>query len=156
MWEESLKNPSTPDNSFIPKRIDAYPLSKVKFDGNCLRKNNASFLHENVVNLYITYKLVSWSRDLNRVFTLGICLFGAVKLTKNTNPDKYGYSGYGNGFDARSQFLWSDSTWGKNVMFLGVNNSSSWFFLICLFFIWTRNCFQVLSNISNISNSWLF
>ena len=126
MWEESLKNPSTPHNSFILKRIDAYPLSKVKFDGNCLRENNASFLHENIVNLYITYKLVSWSRNLNRVFTLGNCLLGAVKLTKNTDPDNYGYSGYGNGFDASSQFLWSDGTSGKNVaMFFGVNNSSS-------------------------------
>ena len=46
-----------------------------------------------------------------------------MKLTKNVDPDKYGYSGYGIGFDAPSQFLWSDSEWGKNVIF-GVNSSS--------------------------------
>ena len=28
-------------------------------------------------------------------------LFGTIKLTKNDDPDKYGYSGYGIGFDAR-------------------------------------------------------
>ena len=28
-------------------------------------------------------------------FTLGNCLFGTVKLTKNADPDKYGYSGHG-------------------------------------------------------------
>ena len=27
---------------------------------------------------------------------------GAIKLNKNVDPDKYGYGGYGIGFDARS------------------------------------------------------
>ena len=36
--------------------------------------------------------------------TLGDFLFGIVKLTKNANPDKYGYSGYVIDFDARSNF----------------------------------------------------
>ena len=39
---------------------------------------------------------------------LGNCLFGAVKLTKNVDPDTYRYSDYGIGFDVCSQFLWSD------------------------------------------------
>ena len=30
--------------------------------------------------------------------------FGAVALTKKANIDKYGYSGYGIGFDRRSSF----------------------------------------------------
>ena len=33
--------------------------------------------------------------------TLKNCLFGAVTLTKNADIDKYGYSGYGIGFDRR-------------------------------------------------------
>ena len=37
-------------------------------------------------------------------FTLKDCLFGAVKLTKNADPDKYSYSGYGIGLDFRSRF----------------------------------------------------
>ena len=56
-------------------------------------------------------------------YTLGNCLFGAVKLTKNTAPNKYGSSGYSVGFDAHSQFSWSDGESGKNVIF-GVDNSS--------------------------------
>ena len=75
-----------------------------------------SFLHKNAVNLYIGYKLGTRSRDLNTDFTLHNSLFGAVKLTKNSNPDKSGYSDYGIGFDARSQISWSDGTWGKNVI----------------------------------------
>ena len=31
-------------------------------------------------------------------------LFGAVKLTKNADPDKYSYSGYGIGFNSCSLF----------------------------------------------------
>ena len=54
------------------------------------------------------YKLDTWSRDLNMEFTLDECLFVAVKLTKNANPDKYRYSGYGIEYDARLKFLLSN------------------------------------------------
>ena len=36
--------------------------------------------------------------------TIKNCLFGAFTLTKNTDIDKYRYSGYGIGFDRRSSF----------------------------------------------------
>ena len=44
-------------------------------------------------------------------------LYRAVKLTNNTDPDKYGYSGYGIEFDTRSQFLLLNGKWGRNVFF---------------------------------------
>ena len=47
-----------------------------------------SFLHKNVVIVYISYKLDTWSRDLNTDFALGNCLFSDVNLTKNADPDK--------------------------------------------------------------------
>ena len=56
---------------------------------------------------------------------LGNCLFGAVKLIKNAGPDKYRYSAYDFGFDEYSQFSWADGCWGKNVIILGIHNSSS-------------------------------
>ena len=43
-------------------------------------------------------------KDFNKGFTLANCLFGAVKVTNSADPDKYKYSGYGIGFDSRSQF----------------------------------------------------
>ena len=46
-----------------------------------------------------------------------------MKLTKNDDADKNGYSICGIGFDARSQFLWFDGSWNKNVIILGVGNS---------------------------------
>ena len=57
--------------------------------------------------------------------TLEFCLFGAVTLTKNTNIDKYGYSGYGIGFDRRSSFSFPGSGFGQNILFFGIDMSSS-------------------------------
>ena len=52
-------------------------------------------------------------------------MFGAVKSTKNADPEKYEYGGYGIRFDARSQFSWADDSWCKNLVIFGVDNSSS-------------------------------
>ena len=48
-----------------------------------------------------------------------------MKLTINSDLDKYGYSGYGIGFDARSQFLLHDGNWSKDVIAFAVDNSFS-------------------------------
>ena len=71
------------------------------------------FLHKKVANLYILYKLDTWSRDLDTDFTLGNCLFRAVKLTKNADPDKYKCSSYGVGFGSHSRFSWTGESEGK-------------------------------------------
>ena len=52
------------------------------------------------------------------------CSFGAVSLTKNTDVDKYKYSGYGFGFDRHGFFSHPSSGTGRNVTFW-VNMSSS-------------------------------
>ena len=77
------------------------------------------------VNLYISSTLDSRSRDLNTDFTLGKCLFGTVKLTQNSDPDKYKYSSYGIGFDSHSRFSFTDGSMGKNVIMFGTDISSS-------------------------------
>ena len=41
-------------------------------------------------------------------FSVGNSLPRAVKLTKDVDPDKYKYSGYGIGFNACGSFLLSD------------------------------------------------
>ena len=48
------------------------------------------------------------------------CLFGAVTLNK-----KYGYSGYGVGFDRRLSFSFPSGGFGQNVMTFGADMSSS-------------------------------
>ena len=78
-----------------------------------------------MVNLFNVNEYDTWSRDLNTNFTLDICLCRAVKLNKNVDPDKYGYKGFSNGFDACSQFSLSVCEQGKNVIIFGVGNSLS-------------------------------
>ena len=55
--------------------------------------------------------------------TLENCLFGAVTLTKNADIDKYGYSGYGIGFDRRGSFSFPGGGYGQNVIIFGVDMS---------------------------------
>ena len=52
-------------------------------------------------------------------------LFGSVKLTKSSGIDKYGYSGYGIGFDRKGFFSHPSGGTGKNVIIFGVDMSSS-------------------------------
>ena len=75
--------------------------------------------------MFIAYRLNVSSKGLNTNFTIDDCLFGVLKLTKNANPDKYGYIGYGCGLYARSQFLLPNGDWDKYVVISDVDNSLS-------------------------------
>ena len=54
--------------------------------------------------------------------TLEKFLFNAVKLTKNSNIDKYKYSGYGRGFDRKGKI---SVGFGRPYIIFGVDMSSS-------------------------------
>ena len=53
------------------------------------------------------------------------CLFGAITLTKTADIDKYGYSGYGIGFEGHAVFSFPSTGLSKNVITFGVDISSS-------------------------------
>ena len=46
-------------------------------------------------------------------------------LTKNTDIDKYGYSGYGTGFDRRSSYSFPGGGFGQNIIIFGADMSFS-------------------------------
>ena len=48
---------------------------------------------------HILKKITDHNHD--KYITTPDCLFGAVKLTKNADVNKYKFSGYGSGFDSR-------------------------------------------------------
>ena len=77
-----------------------------------------------MINFFIVYELRTCSRDLIFNSTLKTCLFGVVKLAKNADPDKCVYSGYGVGFDLRSDLSLPGGGMGKNVIIFGVDMSS--------------------------------
>ena len=117
---ERIKPPTTSDNSLNPALSYYGTKARVKVTGSCLKQSKISYAHGKVVNIYIVYELGA-SSSHNNDPTLKNCLFDAVTLTKNTDIDKYRYSGYGIGFDRRSSFSFPGGGFGQNVLIFGVD-----------------------------------
>ena len=75
------------------------------------------------MNIYIVYDVKSNLNNFDP--TLQNCLFGAVKLTKNSDIDKYEYAGYGIGFDSKGTFLHTNGGTGVYVPVFGADMSFS-------------------------------
>ena len=95
---ESIKPPTTTDNSLTPELNYYGAKTKIKFTGSCLKQSSHILTHKKVVDIYIVYELGASSSNTSDP-TMKNCLFGAVTLTKNADIEKYKYSGYGIGFD---------------------------------------------------------
>ena len=94
-------------------KIDKDPLSVEQ--NNYLRK---------IVNVYIVYDLDVWPRNPTDNFKFKNCLFGATNIVKNSDKEKYVYSGYGMKLDRAGS--WScDNDFDRNFIIFGVDNSSS-------------------------------
>ena len=90
---ESIKPPTTSDNSLTPVLNYYGTKTRVKFTGSCLQQPKLSYTHGTIVNIYIVYEL-SASSSYTGNPTLKNLLFGAVTLNKNADIDKYEYSAY--------------------------------------------------------------
>ena len=98
---------------------------------NVLTTNNDHVINDNVINIYIVYKLDPiTSKDTT--FTTQNALFGAMQITKNADTSKYNYKGYGICFDENEEFThvrkrgnFSDTTDGRNVIIFEVDMSFS-------------------------------
>ena len=96
----------------------------LEFNGGCLKQYKITYNHQKIVSIYIVYDLKS-ALNSNDDFTLENCLFGAVKLTKNADVDKYKYFGYGIGFDGKGVFSHPTGSFGNNTIIFGVDMRSS-------------------------------
>ena len=115
---------STTDNSFN-STINYYATKiGVKFTGDCLEQQIITYNHGKVVNIYIVYSLGASSSNYSDP-TIKNCLFGADTLTKNSDIDKYIYSGYGIGFDRRGSFSFPGGGFGQNVIISVADMNSS-------------------------------
>ena len=122
--DETIKSPTTSDNSLTPA-LSFYGFKpRVKFTGRCLKQDKITYTLGKTIKIYIAYELsacTSHSTDP----TLKNCLLGGVKLTKNANSDKYHYSSYGIEFDRNESFPFPGIGFGKNVIIFGVGMNSS-------------------------------
>ena len=81
MSDESIKPPTTSNNSLAPLTDNYSYKIRLKFNGSRLTQPKVTYTHEKVVNIYIVYELAgsnSHSDDL----ILKNCLFGEVTLSK--------------------------------------------------------------------------
>ena len=76
---ETIKPPTTSDNSLTPALSYYGTKTRVKFTGSCLKQPKISYTHGKVVNIYIVYEMGA-SSSHNDDPTLKNCLFGAVTL----------------------------------------------------------------------------
>ena len=84
---ETIKPIASSDNIVSPL-IDYYNTNKilVKFNGSILRQAKVSYIHLNIVNIYIVYELGA-STSYNNDPTLKNRFFDAVTLAKNADID---------------------------------------------------------------------
>ena len=105
----------------------------VNLQGNHFQQNNIIIPNNNnVINIYVVYKLDRISSTRNTDYTIQNALFGAMKITKNTDSSKNNYTGYGLCFDEGGEFghtvrqsNFDRTTNAKNVIIFGVDTSSS-------------------------------
>ena len=100
---EIIRSLRSNNNILSPIVEDIATKAKVKFNGSCPIQDRITYILQTIVNIDIVYEITKNS-PISSYPTLKNCLFGAVKLTKNPDIDKYKYSGYGIGFDRRGKF----------------------------------------------------
>ena len=101
--------------------------------GNHFQQNNVIIPNNNnVINIYVVYKLDPISSTRNTDYTIQNALFGAMKITKNADYSKNNYTGYGLCFDEGGEFghavrqgNFDRTTDSRNVIIFGVDMSSS-------------------------------
>ena len=118
--DESIKPPSTSDNSLSPWINYLDNKIRLKLNGSCLKQSKLTHTHKTIVNIYIVYEITA-SGSFNNDPTLKNPLFGAAKLTKNADNDKYQFFGYGIGFERIESFSFLDSGFSQNVIIFGAD-----------------------------------
>ena len=95
---------------------------------NVLTSNNDHVINNNVVNIYIVYKIDPIASIKDTTFTIQNALFGAMQIAKNADANKYYYKGYGICFDESEQFshaITNHTTLARNVIIFGADMSFS-------------------------------
>ena len=121
---ESLKVVSTSDNTLTSSANYYGDKVTLRFTGSVLQQKTVTYSHKKVVNLYVVYEM-TYFYGIDNYPTLTNELFGAVKLTKNADINKYKYSGYGIGFDSHGFYSHPSGGTARNVITFGVDMSSS-------------------------------
>ena len=77
----------------------------IQFNNNPLATEQINYARK-IVQVYIVYDLGNWILPKNLLinFTLKDCLFWATDIVKNSDKQKYMYSGHGIVFDGKGEY----------------------------------------------------
>ena len=95
----------------------------IKFDKDPLVVEQNNYATK-IENAYLVYDLDDWSKNPLDNFKLRSCLFGATNVVRNSDKEKWVYSGYGIAFDGSRSWNF-DISYTRNVLIFGIDNSSS-------------------------------
>ena len=125
-WQsKGLSDERINSNLSVSPFLDCYGTkARVGFNGGCSKQDSVAFNHKKLVNIYIVCE-ISKNINISNYPILENCLFWAVSLDKNDDIDRYGYSGYGIGFDGHGSFSFPGTRLGRNLIIFGVDISSS-------------------------------
>ena len=118
MSNEKIGSIKTSNYNQDPRLVYDNARIKLNFSGDLLKQDKVTYNHGPIINICIVYRLASGIN--NNCVTLKNRLFGAVKLTKKNDIDKYKYSGYGIGFDSRGSLSHPSGGYGKMLSFFGL------------------------------------
>ena len=124
MPDEKINSIKTPNHGITPNLSYYGTKTRVEFNGNHSKQDKVTFDHEKIVNICIVYE-IGKNINISDYPKLENWLFRAVTLTKNTDIDKYKYSGYGIGFDRHGSFSSPGIGLGRSVIIFGAEMSLS-------------------------------
>ena len=122
----------------------------VSFNGNYFEQDPIT-IPNNVINIYVVYKLDPISSTRNTEYTIQNALFGTTNITENTGSSKNNYKRHGLCFDEGGEFghtvkqgNFNRTTNAKNVIVFGVDTSSSIHATIeqITFMLWVKTLFK--------------
>ena len=96
----------------------------LKFEGICLVQTKVTYTHKDIVNIYFVYEIGATTRNSYDLKLIN-GLFGAVTHVKNSDINKFGYTGYGIWFERGTTFSFSSVGFSHNVLIFGVEMSGS-------------------------------
>ena len=112
MSNEKFK-PLHPSNKRFSPKLVWMNNSRIRLElkESCLKQEDkTAYTPKNVVKFFIVHELDSWPQNFGTDFTLIGSWFRGVKLSKNSDPDKYSYSGYGIGFNISGEYSLQDGS----------------------------------------------
>ena len=89
---------------------------RIKFDKDPLAVKQNNYLIK-IVNVYIVYDLDAWPRNPTNNFKFKNCLFGATSIVKNSDKQRYVYSGHRIIFDSAGWRSFDNNT-ARNIIIL--------------------------------------